>query len=80
MNFNTWLDTFIEEKRIDPEQILEVEGASGTNMIPIKCLVKRIKAASSVDRKYIQRALINLDFANAPIVPFFKHLAEAVAI
>ena len=34
-NFNKWLDTFIEEKGYDLEQVFEVDGPSGWNMIPL---------------------------------------------
>lgn len=40
MNFNTWLDTFLDEKGIDMDQIMEIHGEFyGTNFIPVSELI-----------------------------------------
>lgn len=41
MTFNTWLDTFVTEKNINVDRILEVEGASGVNMMPVRSRLGR---------------------------------------
>lgn len=80
MNFKTWLNTFIEEKEIDTEQIIEVEGAGGMNMIPVECVLETIKSALSHEQKEIKNIFVKIDFANGDILHFIKHLARAMAI
>ncbi len=77
--FCTWLDTFLDEKGIDLEQVLEAEGPSGTNWIPVQCIVDLMKQTSSSEQAGLKTMLVKLDFANRPIVPYFAHLAKAVA-
>jgi hypothetical protein len=78
--FERWLDTFIEEKGIDPDDNLEVEGPSGLNIMPIGVLLDAIKAAPAHEQEEIKAMIVQLDFVNARILPYFKHLAKAVAL
>lgn len=80
MTFNTWLDTFIDEKGLDTDATLEAEGPSGTNIIPLSILIDAIKGAPEKERQAIKHKIIGLDFVNAPVMPFFAHLARAIAI
>ena len=80
MKFNIWLDTFLEEKNIDMEQVLTVDGPSGTNCIPIGVLVEHIKIAPLKEQLGIKEMLVKLDFHNADITLYFKHLAKAIAV
>ena len=44
MDFNTWIDTFIEEKGIDRQTFIDVESEDGTpNSIPVGCVVDQMK-------------------------------------
>lgn len=79
MNFNNWLDTFIEEKGVDTEEILEAEGASGTNFIPVGVIVEHMKMASPREKDQIQGMIVQIDFLNGDVLHFFKHLAKAIA-
>jgi len=80
MKFNNWLDTFVSEKGIDLETMLEAEGPSGTNYIPLACLIDALKAAPPSEQSKVKHAIVRLDFVNAPILPFFNHLAGAIAL
>jgi hypothetical protein len=80
MTFPTWIDTFISEKGLDLDHVLEAEGASGRNFIPLAVLVDAIKAAPDQERRAIKHKIVKLDFINAPVMPFFTHLAQAIAI
>ena len=80
MNFKTWLNTFISEKEIDVEQIIEVEGSAGMNMIPVDCVLETIKNAPVHEQKEIKNIFVKIDFANGDILHFIKHLAGAMAI
>jgi hypothetical protein len=45
MSFNNWIDTFVSEKTIEPDQMIEAEGPSGMNLMPVEILIGFIKAA-----------------------------------
>ena len=78
--FTEWFDTFIEEKGIDLEEAFTVEGESGTNFMTVGMVVEAIKSAPIAEQQAIKSMIVRLDFANQPIVPYFKHLAQAIAI
>lgn len=80
MTFNRWIDTFLMEKDIDPDHMLEVEGASGLNFIPVVILIDAIKATSKNEQSRIKTMLVRIDFANGNVLNYFKHLAQAIAI
>jgi len=79
MTFNTWIDTFLSEKGIDLETVVEAEGPSGTNWIPVACLVDLMKQAPKGEQAGIKAMLVRIDFANASVLDYLKHLAGAVA-
>jgi hypothetical protein len=80
MKFTKWLDTFIEEKGIDQTEVFEVEGATyGTNYIPLGVVVEHMKIAPPAEQAAIKRTIVKIDFLNQNPVPFFKHLAKAIA-
>ena len=80
MTFTKWLDTLVEEKGISISTVLEVEGASGTNYIPLEILLDAIKNISKHEQAGIKNMLVKIDFVNGNIVDYFKHLAQALAI
>jgi hypothetical protein len=81
MNFNTWLDTFLEEKGIDLDQIMEIHGEFyGTNFIPVSELINQIKQAPVSEKHGIKDMLVRIDFVNASVMDYLKHLAKAIAI
>lgn len=79
-NFNNWLDTFIEEKGIDLEHTLTVNGPSGTNQIPVGCIVDLMKSAPAREQAGIKSMIVRIDFANGDVLDYFAHLARAVAM
>ena len=80
MSFNKWIDTFIEEKGIDTEEIIEVEGQSGLNMIPVGVVIEHMKSAVDVEQQAIKDTIVKIDFMNGDVLDFIKHLAGAIAI
>jgi hypothetical protein len=80
MTFSKWLDTFNAEKNIDLDTVLEVEGQSGPNFIPVQILVDAIKAAPASEQKGIKHMIVRLDFLNKDVVGYYRHLAQAIAI
>ena len=80
MSFKTWLDTFIEEKGIDLEESFEVQGPSGTNFMTYENVVEAIKSAPSNEQAGIKTMIVKIDFKNGDVKPYFKHLAQAIAL
>jgi hypothetical protein len=80
MNFKNWLLTFIDEKQIDLEHTLTVEGKSGTNFIPVDCLVQAMIQAPANEQKGIKDMIVRIDFCNGNVLDYFRHLARAIAI
>lgn len=80
MTFNKWLDTLISEKNVNVDRILEVDGPSGLNMIPVQIVLDAIKSAPATEQAAIKTTFVKIDFANGDIVHFIEHLARAIAI
>jgi len=76
----TYLKNLVEEKGIDPEMILEVEGNSGLNLMPLQIVLDAINGAPKSEQDQIRNTLVMIDFKNGDVVHFFKHLAGALAI
>ena len=77
--FNNWIDTLVEEKGIDLEECFEVEGPSGTNVIPYGVIVEHMKIAPTSEQRKIKDVLVMIDFKNGDILHFFRHLGQAIA-
>lgn len=80
MTFDKWLDTLVDEKGFDTEEVFEVNGVSGINWIPLEVVLAAIKNAPKHERTQIKHMLIRLDFLNKDLLGYFKHLAQALAI
>ena len=80
MTFATWIDTFINEKGLDTDQIFKVEGPSGPNFIPLECVISAIKQTVGAEQSSIKATIVKIDFMNGDVCHFFKHLAKAIAI
>ena len=75
-----YLTMLIEEKAgIEMETSIEVEGASGLNMMSVGVVVEHILIASHREQEAIRRMLVKIDFHNASVLDYFKHLAKALA-
>lgn len=78
--FNTWLDTFIDEKGIDLEHRFDVEGPQwGWNSIPLSVVVDTAKRTSSAEQTEIKNTLVQIDHKNGDVLHYFEHLAKALA-
>lgn len=80
MNFKKWLETFCSEKGIDIEQRLTVAGLSGENSIPVGCVIEAINQAPASEKAAIKTMIVKIDFMNGDVIPYFRHLAQAIAI
>jgi len=76
----TYLNNLISEKaNINMETPIEVEGASGTNFMSVGIVVEHILIASKAEQNAIKTMLVKIDFHNACVLDYFKHLAQALA-
>ena len=80
MKFTEWLDTFIQEKELDTETPITVQGPSGPNYMTAQNVLDAIKQAPSHEQDAIKIMLIRIDFANASVLNYLKHLAKAIAL
>jgi len=78
--FSQYLDALVDEKPLDLERIFEVEGPSGTNSIPLGCVIDAMKGAPKHEQRAIRNMLVRIDFRNGNVCDYFKHLAGALAI
>lgn len=78
--FIKWFNTFNEEKGINLDEIIEIAGNGGINIMPIRAVIDQIKNCCLTEQLGIHRMLVKLDFYNQNIVDYYKHLAQAIAI
>ncbi len=74
-----YLNDLISEKGLNKETIIEVEGASGTNFIPLGVVVEHILIVNSTEQAKITKTLVKIDFHNGDVMHFFTYLAQAIA-
>ena len=77
--FNKWLDTFIEEKGIDLEQVIEIKTETNTHYFEVGNIVDNIKATTPEEQAGIKDMIVKIDFHNGEVVDYFRHLAHALA-
>lgn len=80
MNFQNWLNTFIEEKNLNLDASFEVEGASGTNFFTYDVIVEAIQNAPANEQASIKNTIVAIDFKNGDVLHFFRHLGKALAM
>ncbi len=74
-----YFKTLLEEKGISLDTPIEVEGASGTNFMSVGIVLEHILIAPKREQEAIRTMCIKIDFHNASILDYFKHLAQAIA-
>ncbi len=77
--FNKWLDTFIEEKGIDLQQVLEVKTETNIHYFEVGNIIDNIKATTPEEQAEIKDMIVKIDFHNGDVVDYFRHLAQALA-
>lgn len=77
--FNTWIDTFIEEKSLFLEEGFEVQGPSGFNIMSYGVIVETMKSCSPQEEKNLKNKIVEIDFKNGDIKHFFRHLGKSIA-
>ena len=80
MIFNSWLDNFLNQKGIDLGQPITVVTPGGTpSHMTVETVVDAIKAAPTKEQYAIKDTLVTVGFINANPMPYFEHLAQALA-
>lgn len=77
--FNKWLDTFIEEKGIDLEQVIEIKTETNIHYFEVGNIIANIKATTPEEQAGIKDMIVKIDFHNGDVVDYFRHLAQALA-
>lgn len=78
-SFSKWLDTFIEEKGIDLNVVIEITTNNDTHFFEIGNIVENIKATTREEQTEIKDMIVKIDFHNGDVIDYFKHLAKALA-
>ena len=77
-SFEKWLDIFIEEKGIDLNEVFSIETNREVHYFEIGNVIENIKATSKEEQEEIRKMIVKIDFNNADVVDYFKHLAQAL--
>lgn len=71
----TYFARFFAEKAV-PFACWNIEHDGATHIIDSETVISMIDTADPREQADIKRMLVKLDFANAPVLPFLRHLAE----
>ena len=72
--------TLLNEKGIDLQTVLEVEGKEwGVNFIPVEVVVEFMETRSIETQKKMRNNLTKIDFMDGDILHFFKYVAKFLA-
>ena len=77
--FDAWIDTFLDEKGIDPQHLFTITGPTGTeNIIPVGVVIEHAKIASPAEQAAIKNTLVRIDFHNN-VLHYLEFLATCIA-
>ena len=72
--------TLLNEKNINLDTVLEVEGAEwGLNMIPVEVVVEFMENADRATQTKMRNTLIQIDFKNGNVLHFITYIAKFIA-
>ena len=77
--FNNWLDKFLEEKGIQLEESFTIEVDGVSHLFDYESIVEQIKNASKKQQDKIRETIVKIDFYNANVKDYFKHIATGLA-
>lgn len=75
MTFETWFKTFLEEKEIDLSEFVQA-GDGSTLQLGDVCSM--ILSTGESEQAKIKNTLAKIDFYNASVTDYLKHLAKAL--
>lgn len=77
--FDKWIDTFVVEKGIDLQKIIEVKTENNTHYFEVGNIIENIKSTTAEEQAGIKDMIVKIDFHNGNVLDYFKHLARALA-
>ncbi|QBP29195.1 hypothetical protein KNU48_gp048 [Mycobacterium phage Silverleaf] len=80
--FAKWIDTFVDEKGLDLGHTFTISTPGHvweTHYIPLEVVIDIAKGVSANEQLTIKNTLVRLDVCNQPVLPYFEHLAKALA-
>lgn len=80
MEFNKWLDVFIEEKGIEREEHFCIETKETLHIVQIDIVLDYLKNLPEADKKITKDTLVKIDFQNGDVKHFLKYVAKGIAI
>ena len=81
MNFNKWLDTFIEEKGFDLEYQFEIQTEKNLHLVDLGYVIETIKTFPVEMKQQVKNTIVRLDFANnnKEIMNYFRGFAVCIS-
>ncbi len=81
MDFNKWLEVFLEEKGINIDKIFDFVNSKGIwNLMPLEIVIEYIKQLPNIVKYKIKTMLVKIDFFNKDVYQFFEYLAKGISI
>lgn len=78
MEFNQWLDTFVEEKGLDLDQTFTVTDGDLTHIFSLGAVIGDLKELGPSMKAQIKTTLVRIDFCNGDALHYFKYLANGL--
>jgi len=76
--FNSWFDTFLEEKNLRYTAWDIVDSNGNTHFIDSDVVIDAIKNASTEEQRKIKEIIVKIDFRNGDVNHFLQHLAQGL--
>jgi hypothetical protein len=78
-NFNEWLERFVEEKEIDPQETFEFEHDGELHSMPYGCVIEGVMSARDAEKIRIKQILLEIDYRNGDVKDYFRHLGHVLS-
>ena len=78
MNFENWLDRFLEEKNIDLFQEIEIETGNHFGYTNVGDVVSALSQLSIIEKGKIKNTFVKIDFRNGDVLNFITYLANGI--
>lgn len=77
--FDEWLDKYIEEKGINLEETFSLEIDGVGHLFDYASIIEQMKCTSKGEQEKIRNKIAEIEFYNADVKDFFRHLAIPIA-
>jgi hypothetical protein len=79
MNFNDWLDTFVDEKGLDPNHLFDFVVDGQAHIFALAVVIEYIKNVDRATKRTIKKNIVYIDFKNGDVMHFFEYMAKGIA-